>query len=175
MGNIVRLFCASLLLLSAWDSRAPQFSGGGQEAKERSQQAGLQPAGWVTDAANVLKDGEEERITQQLQQLERKTGHQMVVVTVPTLEGQTIEEYTRSLANRWGVGRREYNDGAVVLVAPNERKVRIGVGLGLEHVVTNDFASQIIQTVMIPKFREGDYFGGVGAGVSTLKERLSKR
>lgn len=99
----------------------------------------------------------------------------MVVVTVPSLEGQPIEEYTRSLANRWGVGRREHNDGIMMLVAPNERKVRIGVGLGLEEVVTNSFASTVIEAEMIPRFREGDYDGAVSAGVAAVINRLTTR
>lgn len=169
----MRLLSASLLVLSACDGQASQFFDGGHNARKASEQDGLQRTGWVTDAANILTASDEERIAQQLRQLERQRGHQMVVVTVPTLEEQPIEEYTIDLARRWGVGRREHNDGLVVLVAPNERKVRIEVGTGLEQVVTNSFAAAVIQTVMIPRFRADDYAGGLRAGVETLIGRLA--
>lgn len=92
---------------------------------------------WVSDQADVIPAANEERITQSLAALEQRTGHQLVVVTVPSLEGKSVEEYTFALANKWGVGRKGYGDGAVILVAPNERKMRIELGWGLDCFISN--------------------------------------
>ncbi|MBA3677538.1 MAG: TPM domain-containing protein [Sphingosinicella sp.] len=166
MGKSWRLLSASLLVLSACDGQGARFFGGEQqEAGSVLDEKALAPGRWVTDAAKILDDSEEARLSNQLRQLEQKTGHQMVVVTVPTLKGQAIEEYAIGLASKWGVGRRGHNDGVMVLVAPNERQMRIEVGTGLEPVLTNSFAASVIEGDMIPKFKEGDYDGGVRAGV----------
>jgi uncharacterized protein len=175
MKKLTRLFCACLLVVSGCDGQASQFFDGSQEAGGAARPDLSTAKSWVTDAANILDDGQEVRLTQQLKQLEGKTGHQMVVVTVPSLEGQAIEKYTIDLARRWGIGRREHNDGIVVLVAPNERQVRIEVGLGLEQVVTNEFAATVIQNDMIPRFKEGNFDAGVSDGIATLISRLSRR
>jgi uncharacterized protein len=175
MRKLTRLLCASLLVLGACDGQASQSVHANEEAAGAAEPDLSTARTWVTDAANIIDGGQEVRLTQQLQQLERKTGHQMVVVTVPTLAGQAVQEYTISLARRWRIGRREHNDGLMVLVAPNERKVRIEVGTGLEQVVTNSFAATVIQNDMIPRFREGDYGAGVSAGVAKLISRLATR
>jgi uncharacterized protein len=175
MRKSTRLLCASLLGLAACDGRALNLFDGSPEPAGAAEPDLLAAKSWVTDAAHILDDRQEVRLTQQLQLLERKMGHQMVVATVPTLEGKAIEEYSLNLARRSGIGRREHNDGIMVLVAPNERKVRIEVGTGLEQVVTNSFASTVIQNDMIPRFKEGDYDAGISAGVATLIDRLTSR
>ena len=132
----------------------------------------LAPAGWVTDAAQVLDRGTTAAITAQLEQLEQDTGHQMVVVTVRSLKGQDIAAFTLRLAKAWGIGRRGINDGVVLLVAPRERWVRIEVGLGLERVLTKARCAAIIQQSMIPQFSRGDLPGGIAAGVAALDRAL---
>lgn len=129
-------------------------------------------AGRVTDAADILPPAAEAALTQQLTAFEQRTRHQMVVVTVPSLEGRDVADYTRALANRWGIGRREEDDGVVLLVAPNERKARIEVGRGLETTLTNELCAEIMNARMIPRFSDGDYTGGIDAGVEALIARL---
>ena len=96
----------------------------------------------------------------------------MVVVTVPTLSGRDVADYTRDLSNRWGIGRKGDNDGVVLLVAPVEHKVRIAVGYGLEGKLTHDVCQQIIDKTMLPRFRDGDLPGGIEAGTDAIIARL---
>ena len=128
--------------------------------------------GRVTDAAHILSPEQEGRLSAKLEQLERSTQHQMVVVTVPTLGGRDVADYTRDLSNRWRIGRKGYNDGVVLLAAPAEHKVRIAVGFGLEGKLTHDVCQQIVDKTMLPRFREGDVPGGIEAGTDALIARL---
>lgn len=128
----------------------------------------LAPAGRVTDAARLLSARQISALNDYLATFEARTRHQMVVVTVPSLDGQDIAHYTRALANRWGVGRKGANDGIMVLVAPNEREMRIAVGYGLEKIVTDSYCRHVIETMMTPKFRQGRYYDGLVLGVTAL-------
>jgi uncharacterized protein len=121
--------------------------------------------GRVVDRADILPTAAEARIVAKSDALERTTGHQFVVVTVATLGGHTIEEYSRALGNSWGVGRKGANDGVLLVVAPTERKVRIEVGKGLEATLTNAEAQWIIDTDILPAFRSGDFARGIDNGV----------
>lgn len=114
----------------------------------------------MVDNADLLDGAAEQRLTDRLEQLEAQTSDQVVVVTVPTLEGLSIEKYSLDLANRWGIGRADVDNGVLLVVAPNERKVRIEVGLGLEGLLTDEKAAEIIQGVL-PKFRAGQMQQGV--------------
>lgn len=96
----------------------------------------------------------------------------MVVVTAPTTGGRDIADFARDLGNSWGIGRKGYNDGVMILVAPNERKVRIAVGYGLEKRLTDRLCKQIIEQEMLPHLREGDFAGGIGAGTDALIAQL---
>lgn len=129
-------------------------------------------AGRVTDAADILDTRQEAALSGQLEELERATGYQMVVVTVQTLDGQDITAFTRELGNAWGVGRAEHDDGAVLLIAPNERKVRIAVGSGLERALPDHICQKIIDDDILPRFKIGDLPGGIDAGVSALIRAL---
>ena len=128
--------------------------------------------GRVVDAANLLDDAAERSLTERLAKLETETTDQMVVVTVPSLDGQTIDKYSLDLANRWKIGRADVDNGVMLLVAPNERKVRIEVGLGLEGLLTDDRAATIIQS-MLPHFKNGAYDVGIVAGVAEVDRLLS--
>jgi uncharacterized protein len=134
--------------------------------------ASLPLTGRVTDAASVLSHDQQAGLSTKLEQLERSTHHQMVVVTVPTVGGRDVADFTRDLANKWGIGRKGYNDGVVLLVAPNQRLVRIAVGYGLEGTLTHEVCQQIIDTAMLPRFRQGDISGGIEAGTDALIARL---
>lgn len=128
--------------------------------------------GWVSDHAHILSAAVEAKIARQLQQLESATQHQVVVVTVENLHRVPIADYTRALGNTWGVGRVGENDGVILLVAPNEREVRIAVACGLETVLTDQKASNIIQTAILPHFREGQYQSGVSEGITRIASTL---
>jgi uncharacterized protein len=130
-------------------------------------------AGRVTDAAHILSSEQKAKLSAKLQQFERATRHQMVVATVPTLGGRDVADFTRDLSNSWGIGRKGYNDGVVLLVAPNELKVRIAVGYGLEKKLTHVVCQQIIDNAILPRFRRGDLAGGIEAGTDALIARLS--
>jgi uncharacterized protein len=97
----------------------------------------------------------------------------MVVVTLPSLQGYDISDYGYQLGRAWGIGQSKLNNGLLLIVAPNEHRVRIEVGYGLEPIVTDAFSSVVIQTQILPKFRSGDFNDGVTAGVDALIQQLS--
>ncbi len=127
----------------------------------------------VVDEANLLQPAEEAALTEKLAALEQSSSDQLVVVTVPDLQGYEIEEYGYQLGRHWGIGQSETNNGVLLIVAPNERKVRIEVGYGLEGILTDALSSVIIQERILPRFRADDYPGGIVAGVDALVEQLS--
>jgi uncharacterized protein len=129
-------------------------------------------SGRVVDAANLLSPDDEAALTGRLEALERASSRQLVVATVPSLQDYPIEEYGYRLGRAWGIGTSEANNGTILLVAPNERKVRIEVGYGLEPIITDALSSIIISTQILPRFRTGDYPGGINAGASALIEQL---
>ena len=129
--------------------------------------------GRVVDAANILPPAEEQALTRELAQFERETRRQLVVVTVPDLQDYPIEDYGYRLGREWGIGREGEDDGAILLVAPNERKVRVEVGYGLEPYLTDGLSHLIIQSEILPRFRDGDLAGGIAAGVRAITEQLA--
>jgi uncharacterized protein len=129
--------------------------------------------GRVVDGANILSAETKSDLTDKLAALEQKTSRQLVVVTVPSLQGYEISDYGYQLGRAWGLGQKTLNNGILLIVAPAEHKVRIEVGYGLEPIVTDALSSVIIQTQVLPKFRSGDFNGGVEAGVNALIQQLS--
>lgn len=128
--------------------------------------------GRVTDQAKLLSAEQSAALEAKLAQLEAQSGHQMVVATVSSLQDYPIEDYGYRLGRAWGLGDKKANDGLILLVAPNERKVRIEVGYGLEPIVTDALSSVIIQRQILPHFREGDMAGGIVAGADALLQLL---
>ncbi|HZC15460.1 MAG TPA: TPM domain-containing protein [Caulobacteraceae bacterium] len=128
--------------------------------------------GRVVDDAHVLSAQTQADLTAQLAALEQKTGDQVVVVTLPSLQGYEIEDYGYQLGRAWGIGQKGKNTGAILIVAPAEHKVRIEVGYGLEPVLTDALSSVIIQEQILPKFRSGDVDGGVVAGTDAIISQL---
>lgn len=120
--------------------------------------------GRVVDNAGLLPADRETLLSRALEETERATGHQFVVVTLPTLDGKPIEKVGLALGRGWRLGRRGYDDGVLLIVAPNERKVRIEVGRGLERTLTDAEAAAIIQQRILPRFRRGDMTGGILTG-----------
>lgn len=171
MGWSPHLIILASLLLGGC-SEAPSTPDSAEAIEFQATAPAIELAGRVTDQANILSDGEEASISFKLERLEVATQHQMVVATVASLEGSEIEPFTTDLANAWGIGRSDFDDGVVVLLAPNERKVRIAVGYGLEDTLTHDLCEEVIENVMLPEFREGDYFTGIDLGVDALIDAL---
>jgi uncharacterized protein len=131
--------------------------------------------GRVTDAAHMLTPAETADLDRLLAEFEARTGHQMVVVTAPGLGGADIATFTRALGNAWSIGRKDVDDGVVVLLAPAERKARIAVGRGLERTLTDADCAAIMERSMVPQFRNGDYAAGLRAGVVAIAARMPGR
>ena len=129
-------------------------------------------SGRVVDAANLLSDEQEYDLTQRLAALEAASSRQLVVATVPSLQDREIEDYGYRLGRHWGIGQNEASNGVILLVAPNERKVRIEVGYGLEGILTDALTGQIIREQILPRFRENDYPGGIMAGAQEIIAQL---
>jgi uncharacterized protein len=129
-------------------------------------------SGRVVDAANLLSPADEAELTGKLQALEQASSRQLVVATVPDLEGRPIEDYGYQLGRHWKLGQEGANNGAILLVAPTERRVRIEVGYGLEPIITDALSWQIINQTILPRFKAEDYPGGIKAGADALIAQL---
>jgi uncharacterized protein len=127
----------------------------------------------VVDDAHILPAATQADLTQKSADLEAKTGDQLVVVTVPSLQGDSIEDFGYKLGRHWAIGQKDKNNGVLFIVAPTEHKVRIEVGYGLEDVMTDALSSVILQEKVLPKFRQGDYAGGTTAGVDAVIQQLT--
>lgn len=128
--------------------------------------------GRVVDDAHVLSADQQTLLTEKLKALEEKNGRQLVVVTLPSLQGQEIQDFGYQLGRKWGIGQKGQNNGVLFIIAPNEHKVRIEVGYGLEPVLTDALSSVILQDKVLPKFRDGDMAGGIMDGTDALLEQL---
>jgi uncharacterized protein len=133
--------------------------------------------GLVVDAANVLPPATEADLTAKLEALQKDTKRQLVVATIPNLEGRELEEYGVGLGRAWGVGLKDVNNGAILFIAPNEPKghrgPRIEVGYGLEPLLTDAFTGRVIREQMIPKLSQsGDIPGAMEAGTDALIAQL---
>jgi uncharacterized protein len=128
--------------------------------------------GRVVDDAHVLDAATQADLTAKLAALEQQTTRQVVVVTLPTLGGQDIEDYGNALIRKWGIGQKATNNGALFIVVPSEHKVRIEVGYGLEDTLTDALSSVILQEKVLPKFRAGDVQGGIVDGTNAIIAQL---
>jgi uncharacterized protein len=154
VGPMTRLlsFCLALALAAgiAWALTFPPLSGR------------------IVDQANIIPQQTREALEPKLAELEQKSGIQLVVATVSSLEGQEIEPYANELFRFWKLGEKQKNNGVLLLVAPNERRVRIEVGYGLEGTLTDALSSVIIANAITPRFKAGDYSGGITRGVEDI-------
>ncbi|MGK6323028.1 TPM domain-containing protein [Sphingomonas sp. DT-51] len=128
--------------------------------------------GRVVDAAKLLDADQVRQLDSLSAAVEQASSRQLVVATVPSLEGYPIEDYGYRLGRAWGIGQKGANNGVILLVAPDERKVRIEVGYGLEPIVTDAYASVIVNQTILPHFRDGDMAGGIVAGAQRLADQL---
>jgi uncharacterized protein len=129
--------------------------------------------GRVVDAANLLNAEQRAALEAKLKAHEDKSTDQLVVATVPSLGDTSVEDYANRLFRHWHLGQKEKNNGALLLVAPNERKVRIEVGYGLEGALTDALSGVIIRTAIAPRFKTGDFAGGINAGVDAVLSVLT--
>lgn len=129
-------------------------------------------AGRVNDLADMIGEGLEERLDVRLRQLEADTGAQVAVLTIPSLEGESIEDFSIRVVETWQLGRANVDDGVLVLVARDDRLVRIEIGYGLEGALTDAQSSRIIRSLMAPRFRAGDFDGGIDAAVGAIEQAI---
>ncbi|MCS6625473.1 TPM domain-containing protein [Roseibacterium beibuensis] len=128
--------------------------------------------GRVVDQAGLLTPETEAALTTRLEALERDTTDQLVVVTVDSLQGREIEDYGYRLGRAWGIGQAEERNGVLLIVAPNERKVRIEVGYGLEPILTDGLSALIIHNEILPSFRDGHFERGIEQGAAAIEAQL---
>ena len=128
--------------------------------------------GRVVDDAGILSQDTQQKLTALLTEHEQQTGNQVVVVTLKSLDGADIAQYGYQLGRAWGIGQKGKNNGALIIVAPNEHKARIEVGYGLEGTLTDEDSGLIIRKAMEPYFKKGDYDSGVLAGTVLVLEAL---
>jgi uncharacterized protein len=153
MRGLARFLLAAAMLATAAALAAPSLP---------------QLTGRVVDLAGVLSPAAEQALSERLAEHERRTSNQVVVATVPSLQGYDIERYAVELFRAWSLGRQDRNNGVLLLVAPNERAVRIEVGYGLEGTLTDALASEIIRNRILPRLRMGDLAGGIASGVDGI-------
>lgn len=127
-----------------------------------------QLTGRVVDQTGTLSSGDIAQLTQTLADLERRKGSQIAILIVPTTDGEAIEQFSLRVAEAWKIGRKKVDDGALLVVAKNDRRLRIEVGYGLEGVLTDVTTKRIIDEVITPKFKGGDFAGGISDGVSRM-------
>ena len=162
---VVTALIVSVFIPFAWiEPREPHgFQSAGKPTIEFPELTGR-----VVDDAHLLSEADERELTASLKALEDKNSDRVVVVTVPSLQGHSIEEYGNRLGRYWGVFTAEKSNGALLLVAPNEHKVRIEIGRGLEGILPNNVSQEIIDKSILPHFRTGDYAAGIKDGVNAL-------
>ncbi|TAL01516.1 MAG: TPM domain-containing protein [Rhodospirillaceae bacterium] len=129
--------------------------------------------GRVVDQAGILSAETQQKITEMSAEAEQRTGNQIVVATVKSLQGTTIEDYGYQLGRHWGIGQKGQNNGAILIVAPLERKVRIEVGYGLEGQLTDAQSKIIIENLIVPRFRGGDFDAGILAGTAGILQVIT--
>lgn len=153
IGLFLTISFASLAL--AQDAKTPKFNFPTQD-------------GYVTDAANIIDDAVETELETTLRNFEGETSTEIAVVTVPSLNDFTVEEYTYELGTAWGVGKKNVDNGIVFLVAPNEHKTRIEVGYGLEGAIPDITGWGILNKTALPAFKIDDYSRGIKASVNDI-------
>ncbi|MEO7364690.1 MAG: TPM domain-containing protein, partial [Sphingomicrobium sp.] len=158
----VRGFLAMLLVLASVVTGAPALA-----------QTFPPLAGRVVDQAGLLRPEQVLDLTSKSEALEAKTGRQLVVATVKSLEGRTIEDYGYRLGRTWAIGQKGKDDGVILLVAPNEKKVRIETGYGARVFMTDALSSIIVRESILPRFKAGDFGGGITAGADQIVKTMS--
>ncbi|AJP73283.1 TPM domain-containing protein [Sphingomonas hengshuiensis] len=155
--SIVRVLLALLLLLPFSAQAQPTFP---------------KLTGRVVDAANLLSPAQEAELTALSDEVEKASSRQFVIATIPDLQGYPIEDYGYQLIRAWAIGQKDANNGIILIVAPNDRRVRIEVGYGLEPIMTDAMSGTIISDIITPRFKAGDMGGGIVAGAQAIAEQM---
>src|SRR5215510_3012525 len=129
-------------------------------------------SGRIVDEANLLSPEDRAGLERELQALEEKSSDQLVIYTARSLQGYPIEDFGYQLGRAWQIGQKGKDNGVVLIVAPNERKVRIEVGRGLEPQLTDVMSKLIVENAILPAFRRGDFAAGIKAGVRDIRDVL---
>ena len=124
----------------------------------------------MNDYAYLLNASQTQQLERMLADFEQRTSNQVVVLTVPSLDGETVEGYSIQVAEKWKIGQAGKDNGVILLVAPKERKARIEVGYGLEGALTDAESGRIMRGVIVPAFKRGSYFEGILGGASAIME-----
>lgn len=126
----------------------------------------------VFDQAELLSDLEKSKLTTLIKELERNVGSQIAILTVDTLNGEKMEEFSLRTFTKMNLGRNEYADGILIVLSVKDRKIRIEVGVGLERIVKDEVAARINREIIVPKYREGKYYEGFYAAVVEIKNLI---
>jgi uncharacterized protein len=127
-----------------------------------------QLTGRVVDQTGTLSSGDIAQLSQKLADLQTRKGSQIAVLIVPTTDGEAIEQFSLRVAEAWKIGRKKIDDGALLVVAKNDRRLRVEIGYGLEGVLTDVTSKRIIDEIITPKFKSGDFAGGISAGIDKM-------
>jgi len=126
--------------------------------------------GRINDLAGILPSDRAQALEQRLDAFDKETGHQIAVLTIPSLEGDPLEDFSIRVAGSWKIGKKGFDNGAILLIAQKERKIRIEVGRGFEGILPDAIASRIIREVIAPLHRWGDEASGIEAGLNSIIE-----
>lgn len=132
------------------------------------------PTGPIADVASIIPDNEEAGLDAKLRAYNKATGRAIIIATVPSLDGQVVERYAQDLARAWDIGGKESQEGVLVLVAPTERKIRIHPAVGAQGRITDGYAKRIIDEAITPKFKAGDFGGGLNDGVDQIIAQMNR-
>jgi len=132
----------------------------------------LTPSGYLNDYAGILKPDERQNIENYLEKIEKETTNEIAVVILKSLEGRNLEEFSNELFNTWKIGKKEKNNGALILISMEERKIRIEVGYGLESYLTDATCGRIIRRVIAPEFKKGNYYKGIKKAVEVIDKLI---
>ena len=125
-------------------------------------------AGHVTDLTATLTPAQKESLEQTLAAFEARKGSQLAVLLLPTTAPEGIDQYALRVAEQWKIGRAKVDDGAILVVAKDDRTLRLEVGYGLEGALSDIVSKRIISDTIVPRFKQGDYYGGIDAGVAQI-------
>jgi uncharacterized protein len=132
------------------------------------------PAQWFTDRAGLVSGPEADALNAKLAQFEQTSGAQFIIYILPSLEGDSLEDFTIRAVEKWKVGQKKYDNGLVLFVFSQDRKIRIEVGYGLEGTMTDAFSSRVIRDVMAPRFSQNDWAGGLNAAADAIIAKITK-
>lgn len=130
------------------------------------------PTRWVTDRANILSTTELATLDTKLENFEQQSGAQFLIYILPSIENESIEDFTIRAAEKWKVGQKKYDNGLILFIFLKEKKARIETGYGLEGSITDAFASRVIREQLAPRFQQNDYGGGLNAAADAIMQKI---